>query len=377
MSGGFHRAVREKLLGRVAIDGPSGAGKSVSGLILAHQLAKSTNGKVAAIDTEHRSLSKYVGETFSGITFDFDVNDDLADARDFSPDSYTAAITKAGKAGYRVLFIDSLSHAWSGEGGALEIKDKKGSSYYDWKDVTPMHNKMVNAILSYPGHVICAMRSKTDYSVEVDPQTGKKSIKKIGTAPIQRHGMEYEFDLYGSMEHDTHQLVVTKSRCRAMDGLKCMKPGPDFWEPFIAWLESGVAPAPPPPKKEDAPYIRKLRFLIKLKGMPVSVVAGALAKYGDGATKIDNLSESAAEVMSDRIIAVLKGEEVEKFMAWMAASMQGSPVGLPFVSPTPPPAASEPPSPAAGSSVETAGAVETVASETVTTAETVAVAETV
>ena len=52
--------------------------------------------------------------------FDFDV---LELNPPFSPEIYRDAIKAAENAGYAVIVIDSLSHAWEGEGGALDMAD--------------------------------------------------------------------------------------------------------------------------------------------------------------------------------------------------------------------------------------------------------------
>jgi hypothetical protein len=143
--------------------------------------------------------------------------------------------------------IDSLSHAWAGSGGALEIKDKKSAgsnanSFTAWKDVTPMHNQMIDAILRSPCHIIATMRSKTEYILETDSR-GKQIPRKIGMAPIQRAGMEYEFDLYCSMD-DEHILRVSKSRCPELSDGMSVKPGATFIAPIVTWLNDGSdAPA--------------------------------------------------------------------------------------------------------------------------------------
>ncbi len=236
----FKPATRERLKLRLALDGPSGSGKSVTSLRLAMALA--AGGKVAVIDTESGSACKYVGEDFGEGPITFDV----VELSSHSPDQYTHAIDDAGKAGYAVLVIDSLSHAWEGKDGALEMKDraasKGGNSFTAWKDITPMHRRMVEAILHSRCHVICTMRSKTEYVLEKNDR-GRDVPRKVGTAPVQRPGMEYEFDIYGSLDL-SHVLTVTKSRCRAVDNLIVANPGAEFAAPIRAWLETGVAPPP-------------------------------------------------------------------------------------------------------------------------------------
>jgi hypothetical protein len=178
-----------------------------------------------------------------GIPFNFDI----CELDDFAPTKYTEAILAAGRAGYAVLVIDSLSHAWAGSGGALEIKDKKSAgsnanSFTAWKDVTPMHNQMIDAILRSPCHIIATMRSKTEYILETDSK-GRAIPRKVGMAPVQRAGMEYEFDLYCSVDSE-HILRVSKSRCPELDEAMSVKPGAAFIAPIVTWLNDGSdAPA--------------------------------------------------------------------------------------------------------------------------------------
>ena len=241
----FKKATKKKLKLRMAIDGPAGAGKTYTGLRFAFALA-GPNGRVAVIDSEHRSAAKYQGESPDGVRFDFDV----AELDHYAPSTYTQVIREAGRQGYDVLLIDSLSHAWEGVGGALDQVDKKadktGNSFTAWKDVTPMHREMVEAILACPCHVICTMRSKMDYVLEeVTNKSGKKVMqpKKVGMAPIQRQGVEYEFDVVADMDID-HTLTVSKSRCPAIDGTRAVKPGAPFIQPLAAWLGEGAEPEP-------------------------------------------------------------------------------------------------------------------------------------
>jgi uncharacterized protein YjhX (UPF0386 family) len=218
----------------MTIDGPAGSGKSYTALRLAHALAQ--GGKIAAIDTERGSLSKYVNEAPDGIPWQFDV----VELKEFSPEKYTELIQTAGKMGYAVLIIDSLSHAWEGAGGALEIKDRKGGNDWKaWRTVTPIHNRMVDAILQSSCHVITTMRSRMEYVQEED-EKGKIIVRKVGMAPIQRPGMEYEFDIVADIDW-AHILSVSKSRCTAIADMKVEKPGPSFMIPVLEWLQSGTA----------------------------------------------------------------------------------------------------------------------------------------
>lgn len=228
----FAPAKREKLKLRMALCGPSGSGKSYTALRLAFALGK----RVAAIDTEHGALSKYQGLAPDGQPWDFDV----VELQHYAPTGYTAAIKEAGRLGYDVLLVDSLSHAWEGMGGALDQVDKKGGNKFTaWKDVTPQHRQMVDAILGAPMHVIATMRTKTEYVLEADSK-GKMVPVKIGTQPVQRAGMEYEFDVVADMDL-SHVLTVSKTRCPSIDQEVVAMPSAHWMGPVMAWLDNGAA----------------------------------------------------------------------------------------------------------------------------------------
>lgn len=205
----FKKAERKQAKLRLALTGPSGAGKTFSAL----KLAKGIGGRIAVIDTERGSASLYADIA------DFDT---LELQAPFSPESYIEAIAEAQSAGYDVLVIDSLTHEWNGKGGVLEIHDvvtrtrTKGNSYTAWGEVTPRHNAFIDAILQADLHVICTMRSKSDF-VLTENDRGKQVPKKVGLAPIQRDGLEYEFTVVLDIDKDGNFAVASKDRTRLFD----------------------------------------------------------------------------------------------------------------------------------------------------------------
>jgi len=180
----FKKAVKRDAKARIALIGISGSGKTYSALRLASVLGE----KIALIDTEAGSASKYADE------FNFDV----VELTTFHPNLYIEAIQSAEQMGFDVLIVDSLSHAWVGKNGELELVDKaakssrSGNTYFAWRDVTPLHNRLIDTLLQSKLHVIVTMRSKTEYIVE--DIKGKQVPKKVGMAPVMRDGIEYEFD---------------------------------------------------------------------------------------------------------------------------------------------------------------------------------------
>jgi hypothetical protein len=234
----FKKAVRSRRKLRAAFDGPAGSGKTFTALRLAFSLVQAGMAKsVAVIDTENESASLYAGEAPDGVPWDFA----SMNLKQFGPDQFSYALNTAVNEGFDCVVIDSLSHAWIGEGGALDLVDSKGGNKFTaWKDITPLQRKMVDTIIRCNAHVLATMRSKTEYILEEQVNAHGKTVQvpvKKGMAPIQRDGLEYEFDLYGSIDQGS-QLRITKSRCSLMHGQTAIKPGPQFWKPLLDWLQS-------------------------------------------------------------------------------------------------------------------------------------------
>jgi hypothetical protein len=244
------KATKEQAKLRLALIGLAGSGKTFSALAIATNLVP--NGRVCVIDTERGSASLYAPP------FAFDV----IELESFAPGKYVEALEYVEAQGYDVCVIDSLTHAWSGKDGALEQVDKaqrrsgSGNSFTAWRDVTPQHNALVEAMLRTRMHLIATMRSKMEYVQEKDDKN-KTTIRKVGLAPIQRDGMDYEFTVVGDMDLD-HKLIVTKSRCLgAVDvGAVIDKPGEKLAHTLRAWLMSGApstrTESTPAPKAQDA-----------------------------------------------------------------------------------------------------------------------------
>lgn len=144
-------AQRRKARLRLALDGPSKSGKTMTALRLAHLLGK----KTCVIDAENGTSELYAGLIYDDVPLTFDVSL----LRTSSPDDYTAAISAVAAAGYDVLIVDGISPAWGGAEGMLAQHDRVGgkSSWADWLKVNPMQSRMIGAIQTYPGHVICTM----------------------------------------------------------------------------------------------------------------------------------------------------------------------------------------------------------------------------
>lgn len=231
----FRKAERKKAKLRLGMCGASGNGKTWSSLEIAFGMT--TGDKIFFIDTESGRGELYQGlksKHDSSIVFDY--NYYRLDVP-YSVERYIEAIKNAEQNGCEVLIIDSLSHAWSGEGGVLSVVDKAGGQFQGgWKQGTPKQNALIDTIIASKMHIICNFRVKTEYVMELN-EKGKHAPRKIGLAPIQRDQVEYEFTMFMSMspEHIAH---VTKDNTQIYDQ-QFVQPSPDMGRKLLTWLNMG------------------------------------------------------------------------------------------------------------------------------------------
>lgn len=244
----IRKATRRKAKLRLALLGPSGSGKTMSAI----KLAAGIGGKIGVIDTENGSADLYAEIA------DYDV---ITLEKPYTVGKYREAIAAFEQAGYSTIIVDSLTHAWSGAGGLL---DKQGqmaarpgaNSYAAWREITPEHNALVEALLASPCHIIGTMRVKTEYVIETN-ERGKQVPRKIGMQPVQRDGMEYEFTVVMDIDAN-HKAQASKDRTTLFEG----------WYDTISeatgrqllnWLDRGdeapAKPAAPPALPAEAPLL--------------------------------------------------------------------------------------------------------------------------
>lgn len=249
----FKPAVRQQIRLRAAIDGPTGAGKTYTALQLARIIA-GPDGPVGIIDTESDSALRYAPEPgdppdrqrFYDDPFDFG---HLPARAPYDPRILARTIEDAaaelGPTG--VLIVDSASHYWNGAGGTLEIVEDaedraRGNRFAAWREGTPAQRMMLAAFLDCQCHIIVCMRSEMSYELQEKVVDGRtvKSVEKMGLKPVQRGGIEYEFDIVLSMDQ-AHTGRVTKSRIKAVaDRVVQVGESHKLGEDLAAWLQTGV-----------------------------------------------------------------------------------------------------------------------------------------
>lgn len=293
----FQKATKHQSKGRLALCGPSGSGKTYTALRVAQALKG--EGRIAVIDTEAGSASKYAD------LWDFDVKE----LEEFSPATYIAAIHEAEGLGYSVIICDSISDAWEGEGGILDMHDtaarrtRSQNTYFAWKDVTPEHKALFNSLIRSSAHIIATMRSDTAYLIEM--QEGKQVPVKVGTKPIQRKGTEYKFDVTVDLDLNL-TASVGKTRCPALSKAVFQEAGEsDLGKIFHDWLTDGA------PALMGDGELRQMQEAVRARLKELGESNNRMRECGEAVVKSLGFEESRempAEKLSEALEAISKWE---------------------------------------------------------------------
>lgn len=286
-------AVRKGQKARVGLSGPSGSGKTWTGLEVASTLAE--GAPVLVCDTERGSASLYADY------FKFEV---IEWEPPFDPRELAQVVSEHAP-NYGAILVDSLSHYWEAEGGTRDIVDAaaaraRGNSFAGWKEGTPAQNDMVAALLNAPCHIVATMRSKTEYVLEQDSR-GKQVPRKVGMAPIQRAGIEYEFTVTAELDYE-HSLLVDKTRCHDLAG-RMFKMGHtvEMAETLRSWLGS----AEPMASAEQLAEIRGVVEGIEDPDAKKATKDEFRSRFG----LTNHLTASAADAALEWLHAPAEGEE--------------------------------------------------------------------
>ena len=239
----FIPAEKSQLKARVLISGAAGSGKTIAAL----ELASALGSRVAVIDTENGSAALYSDK------YKFEM---LNLQPPYPPEDFVQAIKVAENSGFDVIVVDGITPEWSGSGGCLDLHTKLGGRFQDWAKITPRHRKFIQKILECSTHIICTCRSKQGYAM--DEQS--KKVTKLGMAPEQRDGLDYEMTLVFNIINQTHLAEATKDRTGLFDGKQFLISKNTGLE-ILEWLNSGT------PAKSPAPTITDIRNLLISAGV--------------------------------------------------------------------------------------------------------------
>lgn len=278
----FKKAEKKQSFLRLALFGLSGGGKTFTSLSIATGISNYLSNdekeeRIAVIDSERGTASKYSDR------FDFDA----LNLESFTVKDYVMAINEAKEEGYKILVIDSISHAWQ---ELLQEVDKianakyKGNTWAAWNEGTPKQKALINSIVQFPGHLIVTMRAKMEYE-NLKDSNNRTQIKRLGLSPEQGKGIEYEFDLLASID-DRHVLDIQKDRTGKFQDEIIEKPGIDFGVNLIKWLQEGVS---------HEPVLGRIKEMIK-KNPSISEAKKALKKLKDKYPFAPDLDLSISEI---------------------------------------------------------------------------------
>lgn len=277
----IRQARRTRRMPRATITGISGGGKTMTALYFLHAcITRDDLGVVGKnilyLDTEKNSASLYSSDyDEQGNALPTDLSDpqnpkfnfldvDVIEETggDFALDWLSRQLKwlrteGIEKHGIGALALDSLSHFWFANGGALDevetvAKAKyKGDTYRAWGDVTPKVNNVIDEIIALPIPVIVSVRSKHAYERTETTSNGrtKTTIARVGDAPVFRRDLLYEFDVAFSMVPDDDGgvlLTVDKTRYSPWAGVVKKNPNHEFFAEYLDWLAGAAGQAAHP-----------------------------------------------------------------------------------------------------------------------------------
>ena len=244
MAFNFTKAKRERAKLKICLTGASGGGKTLSSLYLAYGMTGDW-GKIAVIDSERGRALMYANRSDLG-TGEF-LHCDLEPP--YTVDRYIEAMREAeelvGEDG--VIIIDSGSHAWKGTGGVLDAKEQiaqqRGKTDFSaWNDAGKIQNKFIDTIMDLNCDTIVTLRSKVSYTQEVDPETGKTRVRKLGLEPEQKNDFEYEMTLVMDVDKDSHNCSIIKDNTFLDAEGFYGRVTPELGRKLRAWMAEGIEP---------------------------------------------------------------------------------------------------------------------------------------
>lgn len=201
----FSEVTRAQSKASIVIQGLSGRGKSGLALMLGYVLADEDWSSVFALDTENKSLNLFEGiSSHLGFPFGKFKKFDLLRIHGYRPTHYIASKEAAIENGAKVFIQDSISHAWTGSDGVLQLVSKKEAAstkvnrFNAWGDPEVVNEKdsIFEMIRDPDIHMISTVRLKEKFEMI----TGE-GVKSLGEQQIQMPDLKYEPDLVLDMVH--------------------------------------------------------------------------------------------------------------------------------------------------------------------------------
>lgn len=259
----FQTATREQSKASILIEGLSGKGKSGLALILAYYLAGEDWTKVFDIDTENNSANLFAGiNSSAGVPFGEFQHGNFTPDLKYKPSNYLEFKELALSAGAEVIINDSISHAWSYEGGILDRlaelkktnKRYEKDSYAAWGDdeIMAEKQKLFQLFRDSRCHMIATVRVKEKMEYQFNEAKGKNEMVSLGEQEIMQADVKYEPDLVLHMvepgnaagKKPVHPKArVVKSRYVILQEGETYEFTPSLCKDIVAYLNEGTSPA--------------------------------------------------------------------------------------------------------------------------------------
>lgn len=226
----FKKANPQQGFFKISMYGPPGSGKSFTTLLVAEELAKLAEKRIAYVDTER-------GTDFYAI----DVKDRRVHPKAFDFDAlYTTSLKETLDAvqsidfnQHGVVVVDSISHLWDAAIAAYEGKKTKldGIPMHAWGPIKKPFKELVRYLMDAPAHVFILGRQKNIFEHDFE----KDQLIKIGVGMRAEGETEYEPHICVRMEskkdsrdstRSTIFALFEKDRTGVLDGRTY--PNPDF-----------------------------------------------------------------------------------------------------------------------------------------------------
>lgn len=304
----FQEATREQSKASILIEGLSGKGKSGLALILGYYLAGEDWTKVFDIDTENNSVNLFAGiDSSAGVPFGKFQHGNFTPDMKYKPSNYELFKEAALKAGAEVVINDSISHAWSYEGGILDrISELKKSnkryekdSYAVWGDdeVMAEKQKLFQLFRDSRCHMIATVRVKEKMEYQFNESKGKNEMISLGEQEIMQADVKYEPDLvlhmvepgYAVGSATVHPKArVVKSRYVILKEGETYEFTPSLCRDIVAYLNEGTSPQEIL-EKQRLEYVSGIKDYLDSHQSKVNIWRVIKDDAGYGDTKLEEL----------------------------------------------------------------------------------------
>lgn len=201
---------------KLLLVGDTGSGKSFSALEIADLLGIKPE-EIGIINSEALRGLAYIKEFGVQLHQVFNIR------APFVPEKYQSGISQCIARHFKLIIIDSLSHEWSGKGGASNIVKNSGTkdgrmAWHEYK--TGRHADLVADIMNANCHIIATARLSTEYDTVEDEKTGKTKYVRVGQQVQQEKNLDYEFDFVFKFNKN-HTFKVEKHSTGKMNIFDC------------------------------------------------------------------------------------------------------------------------------------------------------------